>query len=90
MRSAREASSSSDGTQRVSLKDIADELGISQTAVSFAINRSARRFRGNQTSGQRGCSQARLDAGLRRTSTGILEDHDHRLCPRTIHAGAHG
>ena len=38
MRSAREASSSSDGTQRVSLKDIADELGISQTAVSFAIN----------------------------------------------------
>lgn len=24
--------------QRVSLKDIADELGISQTAVSFAIN----------------------------------------------------
>ena len=35
MRSAREASSSSDGTQRVSLKDIADELGISQTAVSF-------------------------------------------------------
>lgn len=25
-------------TQRVSLKDIADELGISQTAVSFAIN----------------------------------------------------
>ena len=38
MRSACEASSSSDGTQRVSLKDIADELGISQTAVSFAIN----------------------------------------------------
>ena len=38
MRSAREASSSSDGTQRVSLKDIADELGISQTTVSFAIN----------------------------------------------------
>lgn len=39
MGSAREASSpSSTGTQRVSLKDIADELGISQTAVSFAIN----------------------------------------------------
>lgn len=89
MRSAREASSSSDGTQRVSLKDIADELGISQTAVSFAIN-DRPGVRGNQTSGQRGCSQARLDAGLRRTSTGILEDHDHRLCPRTIHAGAHG
>ena len=35
---AREASPSSTGTQRVSLKDIADELGISQTAVSFAIN----------------------------------------------------
>lgn len=28
----------SGGTSRVSLKDIADELGISQTAVSFAIN----------------------------------------------------
>ena len=88
MRSAREASSSSDGTQRVSLKDIADELGISQTAVSFAINdRPAPR---KPNVGSKSCSQARLDAGLRRTSTGILEDHDHRLCPRTIHAGAHG
>ena len=36
---ARGASSpASTGAQRVSLKDIADELGISQTAVSFAIN----------------------------------------------------
>ena len=36
---ARGASSPvSTGAQRVSLKDIADELGISQTAVSFAIN----------------------------------------------------
>lgn len=36
MKSASDAATS--GMQRVSLKDIADELGISQTAVSFAIN----------------------------------------------------
>ena len=85
MRSAREASSSSDGTQRVSLKDIADELGISQTAVSFAINDRP----GVSAETKRRVKEAAA-AGLRRTSTGILEDHDHRLCPRTIHAGAHG
>ncbi|NMM97738.1 LacI family DNA-binding transcriptional regulator [Bifidobacterium olomucense] len=39
MKSSKEPSQTSGaGTTRVSLKDIADELGISQTAVSFAIN----------------------------------------------------
>ena len=32
------SSGATSSMQRVSLKDIADELGISQTAVSFAIN----------------------------------------------------
>ena len=77
---AREASPSSTGTQRVSLKDIADELGISQTAVSFAINDrpgvsaepndESRRLRPNL-----------VDAGLCRASVGLVENHDHRLCP---------
>ncbi|NEG54395.1 LacI family DNA-binding transcriptional regulator [Bifidobacterium platyrrhinorum] len=39
MKPARETTTTSaPGQTRVSLKDIADELGISQTAVSFAIN----------------------------------------------------
>lgn len=37
-RAAAKAVEHSKQSQRVSLKDIADELGISQTAVSFAIN----------------------------------------------------
>jgi DNA-binding LacI/PurR family transcriptional regulator len=38
MKPVREAAQPTAGSSRVSLKDIADDLGISQTAVSFAIN----------------------------------------------------
>ena len=87
---AREASPSSTGTQRVSLKDIADELGISQTAVSFAINDRPGVSAETKRRVKEAAAKTWVDAGLCRASVGLVENHDHRLCPRTLRTGTHG
>lgn len=69
---------------RVGLKDIADELGISQTAVSFAINDRPRRLRRDQKARQRGCVEAWLEPGVCGAGARLIEDHDGWLRPGTL------
>ena len=82
------SSGATSSMQRVSLKDIADELGISQTAVSFAINdrpgvSAETKRRVKEAAAKMGVASDICGAGI-----GLLENHDCGIRSISFCAGA--